>query len=86
MRLKLDFVPAEEIVFLAAAALGALQAADQQHGHAHRHQNGQNALIHNKPVLRCCILLTPIRASALNLALIQHLRLALAINWTEILR
>jgi hypothetical protein len=39
----------EEIVFLAAGALGALYATDEEHGHAYRHQNGENASIHCEP-------------------------------------
>jgi hypothetical protein len=45
----LELVVLEEIVFLAAVALGALKAADEQHGHAYRHQNGENASIHCEP-------------------------------------
>ncbi len=40
----------EEIVFLAAAALGALKAADEEHGHAYCNQNGKNASIHCNPM------------------------------------
>jgi len=46
----LEFVMPEQIVFLAAAALGALMAADQEYGHADRHQNSENVSIHCQPM------------------------------------
>jgi hypothetical protein len=41
---------AEEVVVFAAGAVDALQAADQQQGHAHRNQNGDGVSINRKPM------------------------------------
>lgn len=41
---------AEEIVLLAAGAVGALHAADEEDGHAHRDQNGENTFVDHKPM------------------------------------
>jgi len=46
----LHLVVVEEVVLLAAGAIGALQAADEEHGYAHRHEDGQNASVDSKPV------------------------------------
>ncbi len=40
----------EQIVFLAAAALGAPKTTDKQHGHAGCNQDGENASIHCDPM------------------------------------
>jgi uncharacterized protein (DUF2336 family) len=44
------FVPLEEVVFFPAPAVRALQAADKQHGHADRDQDGENISIDSEPV------------------------------------
>jgi hypothetical protein len=49
-RQRLHFVPLEEVVFLAAAALGALKAADEQHRYADCNQYGEDISIHAQPV------------------------------------
>ena len=46
----LHLVASEEIVLLAARAFRALQAADQQHRHAYRYQDGKEIRIRRKPV------------------------------------
>ena len=46
----LEFVMTEQIVFLAAAAFGALKTADEEYGNADRNQNGENASIHCEPM------------------------------------
>jgi len=43
-------VVVEKIVFLAAAALGALKTANNEHGHAYRDKHGENASIHREPM------------------------------------
>ncbi len=45
----LYFVPLEELVLLPASALRALEAADNKHGHSHRHQNGEHCSICPEP-------------------------------------
>ena len=47
---SLQFVAAEEVVFLAAGAVGTLQAADEKHGNSHRDQDGKDARVDLKPV------------------------------------
>jgi len=46
----LEFVVLEEIVFVAAVALGALKAADDEHGDSDRNQNGEYASIYRNPM------------------------------------
>jgi hypothetical protein len=46
----LAFVAMEEIILVAAAALGALQAAHQKYCHTHRDQHGENAFVRRKPM------------------------------------
>jgi hypothetical protein len=46
----LDLVVFKYIVFLAAAAVGALQAANQQQCDARRDDNGENGLVRREPV------------------------------------
>ena len=41
----LDFVAIKEVVFLAAAALGALKAADKKNCHSDGDQDGQSASV-----------------------------------------
>jgi hypothetical protein len=45
-----DLVALEEIVLLAAAAVRALQTADEQHSHTHRDENGEDVSIDSEPV------------------------------------
>ncbi len=45
MSLALVIVPMKEIVFVVAAAIGALQTAHQQHRHAHSDQHGKNNFV-----------------------------------------
>ena len=52
-------VTMKEIVFFAVGAVGAFQAADQEHGHSHRHQDSQNARIDRKPMHQTFILIAP---------------------------
>jgi len=40
----------EDIVFIPAGAVRALQAAHQQHSNAYRHQDGEYARVDSKPV------------------------------------
>jgi len=47
---NLDFATFEEIVFFAMRALGALQAADQQEGDSHCHQDGDEICVGLKPM------------------------------------
>ena len=54
----------EEIVLLAAAALGALKTADEEHGHAYRNQNGKNASIHREPMRQVLHLQSPLLPGA----------------------
>jgi hypothetical protein len=46
----LQFAAAEEVVFLAAGALRALQAADDEHSHARRDHNGKDVSVGHKPM------------------------------------
>jgi hypothetical protein len=43
-------VALEEVIFVAAGAVGALQAADEKDRHAHRNQDGENIFIDRKPM------------------------------------
>jgi hypothetical protein len=52
----------KELILVAAAALGALQAAHQQHRHAKRDQHSKNAFIRRKPMGYRVHLLSPLRA------------------------
>ena len=45
VRLELDFVPAENIIFFAARAVGALQTANEQNRHAQGDQDGQHTRV-----------------------------------------
>ena len=47
--LALD-VTLEQVVFIAAGAFGALQAADQEESHSHRHQDRQEIRVDSQPV------------------------------------
>ena len=47
---KLHFAPVEDIVFFAARAVAAFQAADEQHRNAHCHQYGQHAPVYQQPM------------------------------------
>jgi hypothetical protein len=49
----------EEIVFVAAVALGALKTADEEHGHAYRDQHSKNASIHREPMRQVLHLQSP---------------------------
>jgi len=40
----------EKVVLVAALAVRALQAADQQHRHSHRHQDGEQIRVGRKPM------------------------------------
>ena len=54
-----DFVAIEDFVFFALGAVGALQAADKEHGHAHRDQHGQGRFRSPRAnALGVCILVT----------------------------
>jgi hypothetical protein len=44
------FAALEEIVLLAAAAVRALQTADEKYGNAHRDQDGEDISIDSEPV------------------------------------
>jgi len=46
----LQLVAAKEVVFLAAGALRALQAANDEHGHARRYHNGKDVSVGHKPM------------------------------------
>jgi hypothetical protein len=46
----LSVARAEEVVVFTAGAVNALQAADQQQGHAHRNQNGEGVSVNRKPM------------------------------------
>jgi hypothetical protein len=46
----LQFVAAEQIILAAARAVGASHAAHKQKGHAHRHNDGEEASIRREPV------------------------------------
>jgi hypothetical protein len=48
-REDLHFVALEELILLAASAFGALEAADNKHGHSQRHQNGEHRRIQPEP-------------------------------------
>jgi hypothetical protein len=52
-------VAPEEIVFVAAAALGALKTADEEHRHADRNQHSKNASIHRNPMPQLLHLRSP---------------------------
>jgi hypothetical protein len=43
-------VPAEEVVLVAAGAVGASQAADQKDGNADCHQHSQDASVRREPM------------------------------------
>jgi hypothetical protein len=46
----LDFPALEQLIFFAAAAFGALQAADKKQGNPYRYENGEDVFIDSKPV------------------------------------
>ncbi len=48
--LLLDFVALEQVVLLAATAVGALEAANEKHGDTHRDQHGEYVPVHSKPM------------------------------------
>jgi hypothetical protein len=48
--LALNFVALEELVLLAASAIGALKAAGDEHGHTHRNQDGEYVSIQSEPM------------------------------------
>ena len=48
--MALEFVAAEEVVFVAAGAVGASQAADQKHRNADSHQDSQDASVRREPM------------------------------------
>jgi hypothetical protein len=50
----------EEIVFVAAVALGALKTADEEHGHAYRDQHSKYASIHREPMRQVLHLHSPL--------------------------
>lgn len=50
MRGALHPVGTEQVVFIAAGAVGAAKAADQQHGDAHCDQDGGQACVHREPM------------------------------------
>ena len=52
----------EELILVAATALGALQAAHKQYRHSHRDQDGKDALIRRKPMRYCMHLGSPFSA------------------------
>ena len=54
----------EEVVFLAAAALGALQAADEEQRHADRDQNCENGSIYRNPMCQVLHLRSPFLGNA----------------------
>ena len=49
-RNPLKFVVAEDVVLVAAGALRAFQAADKEHCHAHRNQDGEDVYVRRKPL------------------------------------
>jgi hypothetical protein len=49
-RSLLDFAPLEDIVFFAAGAIGAAEAADEQNRHAYRDRNSEDVFVGCKPV------------------------------------
>ena len=65
----------EELILVAAAALGALQAAHQQHRHAYRDQHGKNAFVRRKPMRYGLHLRSPSRAigAFVEVSLVQGL-------------
>jgi hypothetical protein len=63
----LDSAVTKELVLVAAGAVRALQAADEEQGHAHRSQDGEDFFMHRKPVNQTNHCLYP-RAYSKNLA------------------
>src|SRR5271166_5621748 len=50
MTSSLNFTAFEEVVFFAAGAVRALEAADKQNRNAHRDQDGEDAFVGRKPM------------------------------------
>ena len=59
MRGALHPVGTEQVVFIAAGAVGAAKAADQQHGNTNRHQDGDQASVHGEPMNQAKHILEP---------------------------
>ncbi len=47
---ELHLVPAEDVILFAARAVGALEAAHEQHRHSQGDQDGQHTCIRRNPV------------------------------------
>ena len=61
---RLDLVTMEEVVLLAAGAVRALHAADEEHGHAHRNQDGKYARVDHEPMHQATHIGNPIPIEA----------------------